>query len=269
MPNNDALRLADYVKKQIKSGYDIATIRNFLISNGYSSRLVDESIDLIYSSNSNRNEKSFPRTQSNQSSNHKLLLISLLGLIIIAGLIYVLIKVLSPNSSSSYNNPDQTLDKTPLGSKNSQIDSNSFGSNDNNNQNNTDLINPTNEVTASNNQINTDNNNIISLDASNQQFDPTLLEIEDLIEKNSESESVNLCKGIKDEYKMNSCYKKVAIKFDKPDYCENINNSNLKDNCYFIFAFTGKSQYCDKIQDTYQKLTCNSYGKAQQESNPQ
>ncbi|MBR9691613.1 hypothetical protein GOV06_02405, partial [Candidatus Woesearchaeota archaeon] len=43
-----APRLADYIKKQLEAGYDIDTIRNFLIRNGYDSRDIDEAVDYIY-----------------------------------------------------------------------------------------------------------------------------------------------------------------------------------------------------------------------------
>ncbi|MEE9525994.1 MAG: hypothetical protein V3V78_05305, partial [Candidatus Woesearchaeota archaeon] len=41
-------RLASYIKKQVSAGYDINTIREFLIRNGYDIREVNEAIDFIY-----------------------------------------------------------------------------------------------------------------------------------------------------------------------------------------------------------------------------
>ncbi len=40
--------LADYIKKQIESGYALITIKNFLLRNGYQSKEIDEAVSLAY-----------------------------------------------------------------------------------------------------------------------------------------------------------------------------------------------------------------------------
>ena len=246
----DTKRLSDYINKQLKSGYDITTIRNFLIANGYSSTLVDASIDLIYGkSESIQASSKVLKTRTNNS--YKLIVACVLVLVVILGVIFGLNKI-----PSNENVDEISLEpKTPLGNKN--------------NLRNDDLININTE--KSNTLQNTNKaeeeikKNIAETNENPKYFEPTIYEIDELINLNSETDSQKLCEGLKDEYKKNSCYKKLAIKSDNPEYCENINKINLKDNCYFIFAFAGKSQFCEKIQDTYQRLTCNSYGKAKQE----
>jgi|SRR3989344_223007 len=252
----DTKRLADYIKKQIKSGYDITTIRNFLISNGYTSSLVDASIDSVYgNSESKQAGKLAPQISANKY--YKPILISILGLVIILGLIFGFIKIFGEEAVVDTQNIP--TERTPLGSQNNL--KNNEIANQNTNQNNAE-----NQEIPSQNQQN--NENIVETARVNedlQTYEPTILEIDNLINTKSEAESQKLCVELKDEYKKNSCYKKLAIKSDKPEYCDNIDKINLKDNCYFIFAFAGKSQFCEKIQDTYQRLTCNSYGKAIQE----
>src|SRR3989338_5309228 len=108
--DEDKKRLADYIKKQTKSGFDITTIRNFLISNRYSSSLVDASIDSIYG-NSN-----IPKSHIPKKSSHKLIAIAVLSLIIIIGLTFGLIKFFDEDRTGE--NSNNRIERTPLGSQN-------------------------------------------------------------------------------------------------------------------------------------------------------
>ncbi len=251
----DTKRLSEYIKKQIRSGYDITTIRNFLISNGYTSSLVDASIDSVYG-NTESKQVNRQTQKIGINKSYKLITISILGLVIISGLIFGLIKMLGDeNIVYEQNIPSE---RTPLGSLNDLKNEGLINLDTPKSDKRTELQN-----TNKQNAIIVDDN--IEPNENSQYYEPTILEIDDIINTMSEEESQKLCIGLNDQYKRNSCHKKLAIKSDKPEHCENIDKINLKDNCYFIFAFAGKSQFCEKIQDTYQRLTCNSYGKVRQE----
>ncbi len=246
----DKGRLAEYIKKQTKSGYDITSIRNFLISNGYSSSLVDASIDSVYGRADLQKEK-LPRTYSK-----KLIIMSFIALVIVAGLVFGLFKLLDEDSAEI----GILTERKPLGSQN--VLANDGGEKEIIGRQNIDDS-SVQQTTAEDSVIESGEQNREGRERAFIVYEPTILEIDDFINQKSEEESLNLCSELKEQqFKRNTCFKKMSIKFDSPEYCEKIDNINYRDNCYFIFAFAGKPQYCEKIQDTYQKLTCNSYGKA-------
>jgi hypothetical protein len=53
------------------------------------------------------------------------------------------------------------------------------------------------------------------------------------------------------------CLGEIAYNTNKVNYCDQIGNTQKKDNCYLAFVIGGNTQICDKITDSTTKQYCN------------
>ena len=230
MTQQDVEKLANYIRQQMYSGQDIDSIKTYLLSYGYDSKLINDAVSLIAPKKSK-----------------KMLLITL------ALLVIAIITIFSLSKMLFFGSQETEIERKPIGISAEQQFSEKPKPQE------TIPMTPINRIEKTVERP--PEKQIENVQDTTEPAEKTIAEIDSVIETGNEQESLSLCDSLIDEYRKNSCFKKLAIKHNNPDYCQKITSTNLKDNCYFIFAFAGRKDVCQKITDTYQQLTCNSYGK--------
>ncbi|MBD3259974.1 hypothetical protein GF371_05100 [Candidatus Woesearchaeota archaeon] len=248
-----AQQLANYLKRQKEAGYSITTLRNYLVSKGYDAQLVDSAIDLMYKPA----KKTIPfRFQLPR----KFLLFLVIIIVIIGGAGFSLYFLLGGEEAAE--EPEVRL-PAPVGREVEepampeipQVPEKKAPApvEEEPEPMPEPVPEPTPEPEPTVRPL------------IEEGPDPNAIEIEDNLKKMSESKGFDYCKSLV-ETKRNTCFKYLALEQNKTEYCGYIDESNLRDNCYILFAFSGDFTVCDKIENKYQQLSCRSLGRARKYS---
>ncbi len=99
------------------------------------------------------------------------------------------------------------------------------------------------------------------IDNSNQNTETVIFQ--DFIDRilstsrNNPDIATNKCKNIKEAENIDRCISSVSLEFEDPDICAEINNTNIRDDCYTAHLINGDFAVCTKINNTQMQSTCN------------
>ena len=74
--------------------------------------------------------------------------------------------------------------------------------------------------------------------------------------RNNPDIAVKKCQNIKDQKSVEICIENVAIEFGKPEICEQIGNTTIKDDCYLAQLIKGELEVCENIINPDVKSNC-------------
>ncbi len=246
----DIRKVVQYLNQQTAAGYDLETLKNFLITQGYDKNLISASSD--------RAMLTAPKHTKLPNIDPKIIkfgLVAICGIIVIIAIFFFASK-LGSNPESNENAPantvkERTLAGVELDAPKKTIIKNTPKETGNNDA---DRISQEEPDTSA------------ALDNSQEEFrqdeeGPNIMQIQSAIEQYDEQRGIELCRSLNNDQKINSCYKTMAVKYNKKEYCRELKSSSTRDSCLIVFAFSGDLTVCEQIENPYHLLTCRSLGR--------
>ncbi|MBD3355386.1 hypothetical protein GF361_05380 [Candidatus Woesearchaeota archaeon] len=247
--------LVSYIKQQINAGYDINTIRNFLIRNGYNKKEIDEAVDYTY-----KRKKG-------------------ISLPIIIGLILVLIVIIfgvflmiggeeeTPIETTEIipeeeiSEPGETISEEETFEEEEEGQEAFVPEETTDEEEQPETLCGNNICDFGENYLNCarDCEPVESSPASAQE-DGVLFRGE-MIERvialsSSPSKAAGFCADQDLEIDRDICYDNLAEASQESSWCENIVDENRRDGCYAEFVLNGDYTICDKLTNKYLKESC-------------
>ena len=228
-------QLAQYIGEQVRKGYSVNAIRNFLINRGYNKEQVEEAIMLLYGKKKLKIDM------------RQILIFSLIGFVI-AGIIFFIVLMMGNGDDMQEEIVYEGIQReTGL------------------NQERAVPIEETAEEVETPVEVIQEPIEIEeeepSLEPEQYQSQYSPAQIDNLIKNTNEREGERFCNDV-DGRLRDHCFNRLAIFHNKSSYCDRIDRVGTRDGCYMTFAFTSNFEICAKIQNQYQKLTCRELGRA-------
>jgi hypothetical protein len=274
--------LSEYVVRYLQLGYDLQSIRQSLLSSGYSIEQINAAIDYAYAQNSygdaTQNGQFTQGNYGNAQRTTSKVKISLnrmqIGVLVLVFLVLIGFAIAFFNLSSDpisqtpvYNtitNPSADTSLTGAGESSSSISTSS--SSPSSLSEKYDSLLRGDGTTSSTGSI-SNNNNPNSVQVLQEVFDDenqrrlTRLEIDERVEKLSATKPDDasiLCQQIQTSAGRFTCLSKVAIISLNPKYCAMIDDFAAKDSCYMNFPIKelGTVAICEFIQNQVKKNSC-------------
>jgi len=228
--------LINYIKKELAAGYPISQLRDYLLSQGYSQRQVDEAIDSLY-------EK--PKPQKLKLPEMKLLPVIALFVVLvlfIAG--FFILKSFLAQGPETISLPGSNVSQVVIGGENETTPT------------------ETKPITETKPPARTTQTTTTSTQVTQTQTGITLAVALERIDSMSLPDSKTLCNQFSTAEK-DRCLRKVALSHDDSSSCEGVKDVKIRDDCYFNFAYLEEFSVCEKIEDVYLQQSCRDLGKVQ------
>ena len=235
-------RITAYLQQERAAGYDIATIRNYLLSQGYNQELIDASIDQLFG----KKKKTFEIPASFSFLQNKVVLIALLGILLvgIGAVMYLFIeeepsKIFLPKSQGTP--ASLTLEEEPLPTREATNVSNDSITEKTPSREKGEEEKTNSEVTE---QFESAKITQYTLETKIAQFDT----LEDATEFCEQEDVVQ-----------DDCRAEVASRFEQPQLCTTITNSDKKENCILELAWSERGyEFCGEISDARKQNLCRN-----------
>lgn len=231
-------QVVDYISQNIRSGYDITSIRSRLIASGYAPAEVNAAIDLV--------ESGKTRVPGHSNGNFFILLIiGIVGFLLVGGTALLFFKqagdtpITSVNSNSNFNPPTKTTN--PSTSKPSTTNKPSTTSTTTKDST-TDSDSTTNSGSSNIQDSTTNRDSIPTIDYGNSNSQSTLttrLAIENKVNQLAASrpdEAASLCTQINTVAGQQSCLNNVAQASEESRFCTQISDVDAADTCLTSLA---------------------------------
>ncbi|MBW3012406.1 hypothetical protein KY311_04425 [Candidatus Woesearchaeota archaeon] len=228
--------LVSYLKKELSAGYDISTLRNHLISQGYNKKEVDEAVDALYKQPKAKTLPKFPKIKLGPVA----ILIAAVILFVIG--FFVLRSILAPEAPSNEVltfEPEAEEPSAPVQSEETEQEP---------------------VVEEEQQQEPYQQYEITPPPAAPASGQVSVAIALEKIDTLSLAESMNLCSKYADRDE-DRCLRKVALTHDDSSICDSISTVSIRDDCYINFAYIEDFTVCEKIQDVYLKQSCRDLGK--------
>ncbi len=252
-------RIIAYLRHELDAGYDITTLRNSLLSQGYPQDLVDVSIDKLYQ----KERKSIILPFSLPFLRNKVVLFSILALALlgIAVIIFLFIgeeksETKIPLTGSETEARLDRADRTNSGDRKNQTnlvnDATSSIFSDDKERKDQDLVDG--KITVKN----------VAVDTTERPDAATItqytLEAE-IVKFNNGDDARDFCKknDVINDVMKDDCYAVVASRFEQPRLCIEISNAAKKENCILELAWSeGGYEFCGEISDARKQNLCRN-----------
>ncbi len=242
--------LVSYIKQQINAGYDINTIRNFLIRNGYNKKEIDEAVDYAYK---RKKGISLPIIFG----------IILVLIAIIFGVFLMIggeeeesIKTTEIVPEEEFREPEETIteEETFEEEKEDIIPEETTGGEE--------------EILCGNNVCDFGENYLnCPQDCEPVESSPTSPEEDEVLFRGemidrvialsvNPNEAAGFCADQDQEIDRDICYDNLAEASQESSWCENIVDDNRRDGCYAEFVLNGDYTVCDKLTNKYLRESC-------------
>ncbi len=272
MPNSeDIQRVLSYIRTERAAGYDIATLRNYLLSNGYAPELVDAAIDELYGKNDNGEKKGFSFNLDRlnilnlNQQQKKIAVFAIVGVLLIGmGIMafwFISGDIRSADTSTKITNGVQLtpgtgyLNQTMSSGKGTSLRAEKNGSGSS--------ASGGTGTEPSDTSPQTDSPRIeIKGPVSGGTIKRAQLETE-IARFDSSDAALVVCK--RNTVDTDDCYAMIADRFEKPELCSKIESMGQKENCILSLALSEHgAEYCGEIQDTSKQNLCRNLGRQAQ-----
>lgn len=224
--------IVEYIKKELAAGYDISTIRNYLMAQGHQPKTIDEAIDAVYK----------------QPKKHELPKIKFVPVVILIGVLILFVagiflfrSLLTP-PETGIKVGNQTTIVIPEENQ------------------------PTQAEGAGQEEVPEETTPPITAPAEtapvSRATGMSLAVALDRLDVMSLSESRSLCNQFSGKDK-DRCIRKVALTHGDSSLCDQITDAGIRDDCYINFAYIADFSVCEKIEDVYLQQSCRDLGKVQ------
>jgi len=275
------LELITYIYNNLQQGYPLDSIKKQLISQGFSGKEIDQSVDFVYANYFHQDnatmKKNYPDYQTPKGkkigvNNIVILILIIFGVSLIG---FALVFILSSGGDTDTSVIPDEVPSAVIPDENPNVVIPDAVI-----PNETPVIDDTPEVLEPE-----DTPDVIEpvvdddyVDLQTKIMDPfqgapieegfnegegyTHRQIElkvAFFKEENPAEALRFC-GMYSEIKENYCVIEVAVASERVDYCEKVSDSRTKDDCYLEIILTelGDALTCESISNTYKKNTCKT-----------
>jgi len=226
--------IVDYLKKELAAGYPVAQLRQYLLSQGYSQKQIDEAIDSLYETPKAKSKLKLPKTNITP-----FLVLGVVVVVFIFG--FVLLRMFLSQGPTEVSLPGENV-STSVIEQGGQAQP----------------VQPAAPVQKEEVQQAQPEKQVITAPERGINLAVALERIDSL----SLPESKSLCSQFSGSEK-DRCLRKVALVHDDSASCDAVVDVKIRDDCYFNFAYLSEFSVCEKIQDVYLKESCRGLGTVQ------
>ena len=249
MPSEqDIKRIVNYLKQETAVGYDISTLRNYLLSQGYGQELVDSAIDVFYGKTHGKGFRLLEYIKNISPKQKKILFFSTLAILIIGMTFLALIYFIDGKDGRKTTGSD--LSKEIIVEERPVIDTDLF----------VEKIPEVEvaEVVKEELPIVSETKEEITVEKIRETtLKEELRTIEDL------DDSLKFCE--KEEVDKDECYSAVAEKFENAEICIKINKQLKKETCIIALSYSSDGyKYCGEIENPTTQRLCRNIGRNQE-----
>jgi len=245
-------RLVSYIKQQISAGYDINTIKNFLIRRGYNQKQVDEAVNAL-----SRKEKK------------KISLPVIIGSIVVVLIVFVFIALFMIGGGEEITKTTITPEEFEEEVEIEEIETAEEETIEEISEEREEVA-PQERETLCGDGICGFGENYLNCpqdcepaEASPEEVEGEIMTRPQIIDKvialsTNPNEAAGFCAGLDLQFDRDVCYDNLAEASQTSSWCEEIVDDNRRDGCYSEFVLKGDYSVCGKLTNKYLKESCYS-----------